>query len=171
VSTLSVSTNCVVSADVRILRTLIDIGTRAVSLGSETLGASTIADTASDGDAFGSIWTLFALGAAGENAISTHQLIWRLALALGAIALFAKVERISVEACGACAFVASGEVLTNGIDATGGLVVLIALIDVAATLGHGVARVSLAADAHVGAASVGHALFSDGARVLIVTLH
>lgn len=171
VSSHSVSTNRIVAAGMRILRALINVNARAVSLGAETLGTSTVADATGNGDALGALRTLFALRAAGEDAVPANQLIRRLALALGGVTLFAEMERIPVEPGGTRALIAAGKVLTDRVDTARGLVALIALVNIATPLGHRVARVSLAADADVSAARIVNALLAGRTGVFIVTLH
>lgn len=133
--------------------------------------ASAVADATGDRDALGALGTLFALRAAGENAVTADQLVRWLALALGRVALLAEVEWIPVEARGTCALVTTWKVLTDRVDATSGLVALVALVDVATPLGDRVARVSLAADADVSAARIVNALLAGRTWIFIVTLH
>lgn len=115
--------------------------------------------------------TLITFVAASQNAIAAYKLVRRLTLALRAIALLTELERITVEAHGACAFVATGEILADRIDSTSWLSTLVALVDITTILGHGVARVSLTAHAHVRSTGVCYTFLADRTRVLIVTLN
>lgn len=115
--------------------------------------------------------TLITFVTAGQNAITANKLVRRLTLALRAIALLTELEGIAVEAGGACTFVATGEILADGIDSTGRLPTFVALVDITTILGHGVARVSLTAHAYVRSTGVCYTFLADWTRVLIVTLN
>lgn len=59
---------------------------RTVALGRIPFGASAVADTSSDGDAFSAARTLLTLGTTGQHAFPIHDLVRGLALALDTVA-------------------------------------------------------------------------------------
>lgn len=170
-ATDSVSTNGVVATSLWVLQALVDINAGSIGLGSEALRTSAIAHTTRYRDTLSTFRTFVAVGASSKDAVSTNQLVWRLTLALGAVAFFAEVEGISVEAGWARALVATGQILTNRVDSASCFVALGALVDVATVLREGVARITLTTNAHIRAAGVCDAFFPRRAWVFIVTLY
>lgn len=149
-----ISSGCVeairpVTADLTTLRALVDVRARSIGLCAVSLGTGTIAQSSRDGNAFGPLRALSPVVAPGQDALSAHELIRWLALALQAAALFAGDIGVSIESGRAVAFITARQVLAERIPATGLLAILRALVHVAALLRGLIADKSLPTNAHV----------------------
>lgn len=118
IATVAVGTNTIISAGlVEAIRSIathltslgafIDVDTSTISLGPIALWTRAVAQTPSDGDAFGSFGTLSAVIATSQDALATDKLVRRLALTFQATAFFARDIRIAIESGRTITFIAA----------------------------------------------------------------